>query len=267
MPAGPAAVRGSFSGGDPAAGSSFENDPRALYVILAADVLCGRCRRSSRSGGSVLARVRLSVPDRPGSLGHVTSAIGAAAADIVEIDVLESEGGRALDDVFLQVRDPAHLNAVRDRLNAVPGVTVTGLQYPAPPVTGHADLELLDQVLSRPDRGLQTLVDGAPHAFGADWGALVEYGPDAATVVGVLAVSAACPGPDQVRLSSPSRLAAVRMTPSGGDAPFGGTALVPIGSGLLALVLVRIEGPEFHRSELWRVGQIGQIVGTVLAPV
>jgi hypothetical protein len=215
----------------------------------------------------VLARVRLSVPDRPGSLGIVTSAIGAIPADIVEIDVLESEGGRALDDVFLQVRDPAHLNAVRDRLNSVPGVRVTGVQYPAPPVTGHADLELVDQVLSRPERGLQTLVDGAPHAFGADWGALVEYGPDGGTVIGVLAVSAQCPGPEQVAVTSPSRLASIRMTAPDAGAPFGGTALVPIGSGPLALVLVRIEGPEFHHSELWRVGQVGQIVGTVLAPV
>jgi hypothetical protein len=214
----------------------------------------------------VLARVRLSVPDRPGSLGVVTSAIGAVGADIVEIDVLESEAGRALDDVFVVVRDSPHLDAVRDRLNSVPGVSVTGLQYPAPPVTGHADLELVDRVLSRPERGLQTLVDGAPHAFGADWGALVEYGPDAA-VLGVLAVSAQSPGPDQVVVTSPSRLASIRMTPPGAATPFGGAALVPIGSGPLALVLVRVAGPQFHRSELWRMGQVGQIVGTVLAPV
>jgi hypothetical protein len=214
----------------------------------------------------MLARVRLSVPDRPGSLGVVTSAIGSVAADIVEIDVLESESGRALDDVFVSVRDPDHLTAVSNRLEAVPGVHVTGVQYPAPPVTGHADLELIDQVLSRPERGLQTLVDGAPHAFGADWGALVEYGPDAG-VLGVLALSAASPGPDRVVVTSPCRLASIRMTPPGADAPYGGTALVPIGSGPLALVLVRVEGPEFHRSELWRLGQVGQIIGTVLAPV
>lgn len=214
----------------------------------------------------MLARVRLSVPDRPGSLGMVTSAIGSVSADIVKIDVMESESGRALDDVFVLVRDPDHLEMVRDRLNSVAGVNVTGLQYPAPPVTGHADLELVDQVLSRPERGLQTLVDGAPHAFGADWGALVEYGPDAA-VLGVLAVSAQSPGPDRVVVTSPSRLASIRMTPPGADAPYGGAALVPIGSGPLALVLVRVEGPEFHRSELWRMGQVGQIVGTVLAPV
>jgi hypothetical protein len=148
----------------------------------------------------------------------------------------------------------------------MPTVTVAGVQYPAPPVTGHADLELVDQVLSRPERGLQTLVDGAPHAFGADWGALVEYGPDAA-VLGVLAMSVHSPGPDKVVITSPSRLASIRVTPPGADAPYGGAALIPIGSGPLALVLVREEGPEFHRSELWRVGQVGQIIGTVLAPV
>lgn len=214
----------------------------------------------------MLARIRLSVPDRPGTLGAVTSAIGAVGADIVKIDVLESESGRALDDVFVVVRDVNHLSTVRDRLNNMATVTVAGLQYPAPPVTGHADLELVDQVLSRPERGLQTLVDGAPHAFGADWGALVEYGPDA-TVLGVLAISVNSPGPDHVVITSPSRLASIRVIPPGATDPYGGAALIPIGSGPLALVLVREEGPEFHRSELWRVGQVGQIIGTVLAPV
>jgi hypothetical protein len=215
----------------------------------------------------MLARVRISVPDRPGSLGAVTSAIGATAADIVEIDVLESEAGRALDDVFLQVRDPAHLNSVRDRLNAMPGVSVTGVQYPAPPVTGHADLELIDQVLSRPERGLRTLVDGAPHALGGDWAALLEYGPDGGEVVAVPAISVQGPPPDQVVVTSPSRLASIRLTPPGSAHSYGGAALVPIGSGPMALVLVRVDGPEFHRSELWRLGSVGQIVGTVLAPV
>jgi hypothetical protein len=214
----------------------------------------------------VLARVRISVPDRPGSLGTVTSAIGRTGADIVKLDVLENEAGRALDDVFVNVRDPAHLTAVRTRLETLVGVTVQGVQHPAPPVTGHADLELLDQVLSRPERGLQTLVDGAPHAFGADWCAIVEYGTDGG-VTGVAAMSVGSPGPDHVAVRSPLRLAPLRMTPPGGAEPYGGTALVPIGAGPAALVLVRTDGPEFHRSELWRLGQVGQIIGTVLTPV
>lgn len=214
----------------------------------------------------MLARVRISIPDRPGSLGAVSSAIGATGADIVKLDVLETESGRALDDVFINVRDPGHLALVRARLEGLLGVTVAGIQHPAPPVTGHADLELLDQVLSRPERGLQTLVDGGPHAFGADWCALVEYTADG-EVGSVLSTSPLCPGPDHVVLRSPLRLAPVRMTPPDAAAPYGGTALVPIGTGRLALVIVRTEGPEFHRSELWRLGQVGQIIGTVLAPV
>ncbi|MBT0773824.1 ACT domain-containing protein [Kineosporia sp. J2-2] len=215
----------------------------------------------------MLARVRFSVPDRPGSLGRVTTAIGSLGADIAEIDVLESESGRALDDVFVRVRDLAHLERVAAHLGTLAGVNVTGVQHPAPPVTGHADLGLIDQVLSRPERGLQTLVDGAPHSFGADWAALVEYRQDLASVVSVLTVSVAAPGPEQVVLTSPLRLATVRMTAPGAAEPYSGTALVPIGAGPLALVLVRSSGLDFHRSELWRLGQVGQIVGTVLAPV
>jgi hypothetical protein len=212
----------------------------------------------------LLARVRLSVPDRPGSLGTVTSAIGAAGADIVKIDVLESESGRALDDVFVTVRDAAHLAAVVSRLEAVVGVKVSGTQQPAPPVTGHADLELIDHVLSAPQRALQILVDGGPHAFGADWAAIVEYA--AGEFSGVVAVSTQAPEPGRIKLTSPLRLASVRVL--GADTqPYGGAALVPLGSGPLALLLVRTDGPEFHRSELWRVGQVGQIVGTVLTPV
>jgi hypothetical protein len=210
--------------------------------------------------------VRISVPDRPGSLGVVTTAIGHTGADIVKLDVLENEPGRALDDVFVHVRDPAHLTVVRTRLEALNGVVVVGVQHPAPPVTGHADLELLDQVLARPARGLQTLVDGAPHAFGADWSAIVEYGADG-EVAAVRAGSVGFPGAGHVVVRSPLRLATIRMTAPDRGEPYGGTALVPIGAGPAALVLVRVDGPEFHRSELWRLGQVGQIAGTVLAPV
>ena len=213
----------------------------------------------------MLARIRISVPDRPGTLGAVASAIGGAGADIVKVDVLQSESARALDDVFVSVRDPEHLVAVSQTLGAVPGVTVEGTQHPAPPVTGHADLELLAQVLARPERGGQTLVDGAPGALGADWGALVAYRDDG-TPGEVVAASPGCPGPDHIRLTVPLRLASVRMWPPGADEPYGGVALVPLGDHL-GLVLVRNDGPPFHASELWRLGQIGQIAATALDPV
>lgn len=211
----------------------------------------------------MLARIRISVPDRPGSLGSVASAIGSAGGDIAKVDVLESEAGRALDDVFVTVRDPEQLARVTKQLDSVPGVTVVGSQHPAPPITGHADLELLAQVLARPERGPQTLVDGAPGALGADWGALLEYGPDGA-MQAVVALSPSSPAAEHITVTVPLRLTSVQLTPPGADAPYGGAALVPVGSDI-GLLLVRTDGPPFHQSELWRLGQIGDIAATALA--
>lgn len=211
----------------------------------------------------MLARVRISVPDRPGSLGRVASTIGTAGADIAKVDVLESESGRALDDVFVQVRDHAHLESVENALSGLPGVQIVGVQEPVPPVTGHADLELVDQVLSNPDRALRTLVDGAPGALGADWAAVVAYGLDGEHA-SVLVVSTKGPAPETIQLQAALRLTSLQLGPAGSTTPYGGAALVPLGGSPVGLLLVRENGPDFHRSELWRLGQVGHIVGSVV---
>jgi hypothetical protein len=211
----------------------------------------------------MLARVRIEVPDRPGALGRLASAIGVAGGDIAKVDVLESESGRALDDVFVVAHDEAHLERVTTALQGVPGVDVLGVQHPVPPVTGHADLELVEQVLARPERALRTLVDGSPGALGADWAAIVEYGDDGMPGAVVLS-STRCPSPAAVTLRAPLRLASVRMAAPQDGVSYGGTALVPIGELPLGLVLVREGGPDFHTTELWRLGQIGQIIGVAV---
>ncbi|HEU4674802.1 MAG TPA: ACT domain-containing protein [Motilibacteraceae bacterium] len=204
----------------------------------------------------MLVRLRLAVPDRPGSLGRVATALGAAAADIVRVDVLDSEAGRALDDVLVEVRDVAHLQRVREQLDAVPGVEVVGAQHPAPPSGGHAELELVDHVVTRPEAAVQTLADGAPPAAGADWAVVLRYGA-AGDPEGVVAASVGSLAPEALDVTLPLRLAAVTI-------PAGAAAVVPLGTSRLALLVVREGGLAFHRSELWRLGQLGEIVGTVL---
>lgn len=211
----------------------------------------------------MLARLRVSIPDLPGALGRVASAIGAAGGDIERVDVLESGSGRALDDVVVEVRDAAHAARVRDHLLGVAGVRVTGVQLGMPPSSGHTDLELVAQVMDNVGRGLRTLVDGAPAALGVDWAALLAFS-DAGAPQEVLAVSPRAPGEDHVVVVAPRRLASLRMTPPGATEPYGGTALVPLGRVLIGLVLVREGGPEFHRSELWRLEQLGKVLGAVL---
>lgn len=214
----------------------------------------------------MLARLRITLPDRPGSLGRVTTTLGTAGADIASVDVLESESGRALDDVFVTVRDRDHLDAVAASVDALAGVSVLAVQRSVPPTTGHADLELAAHVLDRaaaPEAALRTLVDGSPGALGADWAALVSY--DLPGSPAVMLTGDQAPGPAEVALTSPLRLRAVDVTVGGSLSPTRGAVLVPIEDGGdgrgLALLLVREEGPGFHRSELWRLGQLGRVLG------
>ena len=64
-----------------------------------------------------LYRLHLSLPDRPGSLGAVASAIGFAGGDIRGLVVMKSEDGRGYDDVTVAIpgNDPKDLlNILRD---------------------------------------------------------------------------------------------------------------------------------------------------------
>jgi len=210
----------------------------------------------------VLARIRLRVPDRPGSLGRVASAIGTASGDIAGVDVLATEAGSALDDVVVRVRDVGHLDAVLTALTGVPGVGVDGVHHPVPPVPGHADLQLVAQVLAQPGRSLQTLVDGAPAALGVDWAAIVhtEIGRDELDVV---ATGSGAPAALAGTLVGPFRLRTFRLEPAGG--PPHAAALVPLEGCPLGLLLGRAGGLEFHSRGLWRLGQLGAVVGPCLA--
>ena len=73
-----------------------------------------------------LFRIRLALPDRPGSLGAVTSAIGFAGGDIRGLVVLSSEEGRGIDDITIAVpgNDPKDMVAV---LSAIEGVEVLSI--------------------------------------------------------------------------------------------------------------------------------------------
>jgi ACT domain-containing protein len=71
-------------------------------------------------------RFQIALPDRPGSLGAVASAIGFAGGDIRGLVVLRSENGRGIDDVTIAIpgQDPSDMTNV---LNAIGGVEVVSV--------------------------------------------------------------------------------------------------------------------------------------------
>ena len=76
--------------------------------------------------------VRIALPDRPGALGLVASRIGAVGGDIVAIDILERDGGQAVDEFVVEIggdgprRAPAERDPRGGRRDG-PGDQVGGL--------------------------------------------------------------------------------------------------------------------------------------------
>ncbi|WP_298802429.1 hypothetical protein [uncultured Pseudokineococcus sp.] len=207
----------------------------------------------------MLARVRVVVPDRTGSLGVLTSAVGATGADVAGLRVLGSEAGRATDDLLVEVRDEDHLGRLERRLAGTTGVEVTGVRAPALPADGSPELGLVAQVLARPEHAARTLVDGAPAALDVDWAAVVRLDRHGCAD-GVVAVTDPGPGEEAVRPSAPARVAATTLPRPDGSGTCAGAALLPAGRRRVGVLLVRERGLGLHRSELWRLGALADVL-------
>jgi ACT domain-containing protein len=72
-------------------------------------------------------RLQVALPDRPGSLGAVASAIGFAGGDIRGLVVMKSEDGRGYDDITVAVpgSDPSDLIEVLTAIGGVEVISVT----------------------------------------------------------------------------------------------------------------------------------------------
>ncbi len=209
----------------------------------------------------MLARIRISVPDQPGTLGRVASAIGVAGGDVHEIQVLGADSGRATDDVWVRVAGPTQLNRLAKALGSIRGVTVEGVRSNVSEVSRLGELELISAILVAPD--LQVLVDQAVAGLDATWAAIVDppmVGLDQAHGPRVLVASAQGPAIGE-SLDLPVRLGA-RETDHDGS-----VVIVPLPPTAGALVMARLEGPPYHSAEVFRLGELGKVLGTVLARI
>ena len=77
-----------------------------------------------------LFKLRVTLPDRPGSLGAVASAIGFAGGDIRSLVVLKSEEGRGVDDITVAVpgSDPQDLLNVLGDIGGVEVIQISPAQ-------------------------------------------------------------------------------------------------------------------------------------------
>src|SRR5438270_11964583 len=122
--------------------------------------------------------VRVWLPDRPGALGSVASRIGAVRGDLVGIDILERGGGRAIDELVVDLPDPSLVPLLLSEAGQVDGVDVEDVR-PAPASLTDPRLDALETAAllveqSDIDGLLLTLATHARHDFEADWGVVIN---------------------------------------------------------------------------------------------
>lgn len=72
-------------------------------------------------------QLEIALPDRPGSLGAVASAIGFAGGDIKSINILRNENGRGIDQILVAIPGSDTTDLV-NVLNAIGGVDVLSIK-------------------------------------------------------------------------------------------------------------------------------------------
>lgn len=211
--------------------------------------------------------LRVVLPDRPGMLGAVATALGEAGADILSLDVVERGPDGAVDDLVVALPPGGMADVLITSAQSVPGVVVESLRPYHGAADLHRDLELVDALAASPERAGQLLVDHAPGVFRAGWALLLEAGPD------VRQASAGAPEVDDLALPWLPLRSAQRLAPEEAWVPDRwrvlGTELIaaPVGSPERVVLVGRAGGPRFRASEVLRLGHLAGIVATVTAAV
>jgi hypothetical protein len=186
--------------------------------------------------------VRVELPDIPGSLGRVATAIGMAGGDIEAIEIVEKRhDGTAVDDVLLEMAPGAMPDSIVSACNALDDVRVVWISRYAAGGNLFLDLEAVEELTADPEGALNRLVDLLPVTFRADWGARVSK------VDGIIHATGAAP---QDLTWVPIDRAELLATDDDNiycGARLNKTEIVIIG---------RRGGPEFLDSEIARLGHL-----------
>jgi hypothetical protein len=118
--------------------------------------------------------LRVVLPDRPGMLGAVATAIGRAGGDIVSLDVVERGPGGAVDDLLVVVAPGGLADTLISSAQSVEGVVVESIRPHYGVTDLRGDLELVESLAAAPDQALVLLAERAPAVFRAGWAVLLE---------------------------------------------------------------------------------------------
>jgi hypothetical protein len=209
--------------------------------------------------------LRVVLPDRPGALGAVATALGHAGADILSVDVIEREPGRATDDLVVELPPGRLADSLITAASSVPGVQVESIRPYAGQIDPHRELALLDNLAAAPHHSLQLLADGVPRVFRAGWALVLDEPVGGRSEV----LAAGFSAPEVTALPTPwwpptpaRTLPVEDWAPADWDRLGTELAVAPLGK---AALLVGRPAQRWLPSELMRLHHLAAIAATVTA--
>ncbi len=203
--------------------------------------------------------LRVELPDVPGSLGRVASAIGEAGGDIEAIEIVEHrQDGMVVDDVLLETAVGVMPDSIVSACATLDGVRVLWISRYAAGGQLFLDLEAVESMTEDPTTALDQLVHLLPVTFRADWGLRIHRAD------GIVTRTPAAPEsmPDGLDFPRLGEAALIDL-----PAPYDGVAVAaaPLGDDEI-VVFARRGGPEILGSELARFKHLAALAVSIARP-
>jgi hypothetical protein len=196
--------------------------------------------------------LRVELPDVPGSLGRLASAIGVAGGDIEAIEIVEKRlDGTALDDVLLDTAPGVMPDSIVSACNGLDGVRVVWIsRYASGGLV--LDLEAVEELTSDPANALDRLVELLPRTFRVDWAARLHRGKGAVHNTGA--------APDDLEFVEIERAVRLEVDDgTDGETLYAGARV----DGNEIVIVARRGGPEFLDSEVARLGHLTSLAASI----
>jgi hypothetical protein len=209
----------------------------------------------------VLYLLRVSVPDRPGALGALASAIGEAGGDITAVDVVERGPDAAVDDVLVETTDATSADLILAKLRSLPAIVIEAWQPFTEGDQLRDGLDIVDGLGSTASRALAAITRIAPAVLRARWVVIIDQ------VNSGVAITQASAGAPWVRWSALpwlplSSAGSVDADPAWLPHDWGGDprlAAAPVGGSQMVLLAVRPNGPRFRPAEIAKLANLAAI--------
>jgi len=211
--------------------------------------------------------LRVVLPDRPGSLGAVATALGHIGADILAMDIVERGPGHAVDDIVVDLPTSRQPDVLITAAESVPGVRVESVRPDPGVADSQREWELVEALAADPSHAIQILAARLPRVLRAGWAVVVHVDEDKVVKLvagggGVPELSGIVPGwapVDHPVVLDPE----AHWVPEDWKTLGTEMAVAPLGSADLAVMVGRPGGPAMRDSELARLAHLAGLTAVV----